>query len=292
MRIFITGHSGFVGSNFVSKSEDQHEFIKYFRGDVLCINSKVVLHFAGKAHDLKNSSSFDDYKLNNTVLTKEVFDAFLNSDAEVFITLSSVKAVADQVESQLTEDDIPSPNTFYGRSKFLAEEYILSKKLIGKRIYILRPCLIHGPGNKGNLNLLYKFVSKRIPWPLGAFNNQRSYCSIENLIFIINELIIRNDIPSGVYNVADDTTLSTNEVIHIISESLNIKPKIWNFPRIIIKVLAHLGSIFHLPLTSERLVKLTESYVVSNKKILSALNKPLPVSSKNGLLKTFHSFAK
>ena len=41
--------------------------------------------------------------------------------------------------------------------------------------------MIHGPGNKGNLNLLYSLVSKGLPWPLGSFENKRSYCSIDNL---------------------------------------------------------------------------------------------------------------
>lgn len=52
--------------------------------------------------------------------------------------------------------------THYGKSKLLAEQYILSKTIPnGKRVYILRPCMIHGTGNKGNLNLLYKIVSKK-----------------------------------------------------------------------------------------------------------------------------------
>jgi len=86
----------------------------------------------------------------------------------------------------------------------LAEQYILSQPIPeGKRVYILRPCMIHGPGNKGNLNLLYSLVTKGFPWPLGLFENSRSYLSIENLCFIIKELIDREDIPSGVYNVAN-----------------------------------------------------------------------------------------
>ena len=69
------------------------------------------------------------------------------------------------------------PSNYFGQSKLLAEEYILSKEIPNdKHVYILRPCMIHGPGNKGNLNLLYKIVSKNIPWPLGAFENKRSFC--------------------------------------------------------------------------------------------------------------------
>src|SRR5690606_40901886 len=64
--------------------------------------------------------------------------------------------------------------------KLMAEEYILSKPLPdNKRVYIIRPCMIHGPGNQGNLNLLYKVVEKGIPWPLAAFENKRSFLSID-----------------------------------------------------------------------------------------------------------------
>jgi hypothetical protein len=58
----------------------------------------------------------------------------------------------------------------------------------------------------------------------------------------------------------------------------------------LIKSLAILGDALRLPLTTERLQKLTESYVVCNQKIKTVIGKPLPVSAKEGLLKTFNSF--
>jgi nucleoside-diphosphate-sugar epimerase len=291
MSVFITGSSGFVGKSFIANFSEE-KLIQWKRGNEININSAlVVMHLAGKAHDLKKTLNPEEYYQVNTELTKTVFDVFLASDAKVFITLSSVKAVADVVQGELTEEYIPNPITHYGKSKLLAEQYILSKKIPeGKRVYILRPCMIHGPGNKGNLNLLYKLVSKGIPWPLGAFENQRSFCSIDNLMFIFKELIERKDIPSGVYNVSDDQALSTNDVISILAESQNRRPKVWKVSKGLIKSLAKLGDVLRLPLTTERLHKLTESYVVSNQKIKSAIGKPLPVSAKNGLLKTFNSF--
>jgi nucleoside-diphosphate-sugar epimerase len=291
MSIFLTGASGFVGINLISYLDNLFKINKYFKNSEININEHFVIHLAGKAHDLKKTSNPDEYYQVNTELTKKVFDAFLDSDAKVFITLSSVKAIADEVRGELNEEHIPNPITHYGKSKLLAEQYILSKEIPkGKRVYILRPCMIHGPGNKGNLNLLYKLASKGIPWPLGAFDNKRSFCSIDNLMFIIKELIEREYIPSGVYNVADYETLSTNDVISILAESQNKKAKIWKVSKGLIQSLAKLGDVLRLPLTTERLKKLTESYVVSNKKIKSAIGKPLPVSAKNGLLKTFNSF--
>jgi nucleoside-diphosphate-sugar epimerase len=289
--ILLSGASGFVGSNLTSKLNNFN--LQYFNrnSEIKLEEINTIIHLAGKAHDLKNTSNPDEYYEVNTDLTKKVFDAFLASNAKVFITLSSVKAVADEVQGELTEVHMPNPITHYGKSKLLAEHYILSKEIPdGKRVYILRPCMIHGPGNKGNLNLLYQLVSKGIPWPLGAFENKRSFCSIDNLMFIIKELIEREDIPSGVYNVSDDIPLSTNEVISILAESQNKKPKIWQISKGLIQAAAIIGNLIKLPLNEESLNKLTNSYIVSNQKIKTAIGKSLPVSSKVGLLKTFKSF--
>lgn len=289
--IFLTGSSGFVGQSIINNFLEE-KFTNWKRGEELNIAmASTVIHLAGKSHDLKNTSSSKDYYVVNTELTKKVYNAFLASDAKVFITLSSVKSVADNLVGELTEQHHPNPVTHYGKSKLLAEQYIFSKKIPdGKRVYLLRACMIHGPGNKGNLNLLYKLVSKNIPWPLGAFENKRSFCSIDNLMFILNELIERKDIPSGIYNVADDEPLSTNDLIRLIAQSQNRNPKLWNLSKKFIECFASLGDELHLPLNTERLQKLTSSYVVCNAKIKAAIGKPLPVSSREGLLNTFKSF--
>lgn len=291
MSIYLTGASGFVGKNLISYFNNKIEIKKHVRDVEFCVSQDIVIHLAGKAHDLKNISNKDEYYEVNTELTKQIFDSFLISDSSVFIMLSSVKAVADNVVGILNEDCEPNPKTHYGKSKLLAESYILSKKIPNnKRVYILRPCMIHGPNNKGNLNLLYNLVSKRIPWILGSFQNKRSYCSIDNLLFIINELIKNNTIPSGVYNVADDEYLSTNEIISLISNSNNQKPIIFNLSPFIVKFIAKIGDIVPLPLNSERLKKLTESYMVSNEKLKKYIAKELPLTSKEGVIKTLKSF--
>ena len=290
-KIFITGSTGFVGRYFIKYFNEKFDFYNFSKNEEIKIQHDIVLHFAGKAHDLVNTINFQDYYIVNTELTKVIFNNFLESNAKVFITLSSVKAAADILDTVLTEDILPNPITHYGKSKLLAEDYVLSKVIPdGKRVYILRPCMIHGPGNKGNLNLLFKLISKGFPWPLGSFENKRSYCSIDNLCFIINELIENNQIQSGIYNIADDEAFSTNELINLIARSQFKNPMIWNIPKYYIKAIARLGDFLHLPLNSERLKKLTETYIVSNSKIKIAINKSLPISAKVGFIKTFESF--
>jgi nucleoside-diphosphate-sugar epimerase len=299
LNIFISGSTGFVGINLIQYlKESINPSIFPFTRDMFLKNSYpkldgIVIHLAGKAHDLKGSSNNDEYQFVNFELTKRLFNAFLESEANVFITLSSVKAVADVLDGELTEEQIANPITHYGKSKLLAEQYILSKEIPeGKRVYILRPCMIHGPGNKGNLNLLYRLVSKNIPWPLGRFNNYRSFCSIDNLCFVVQELISRSEIESGIYNIADDQVVSTNRIIELIGVSLSRKPTILSVDKKVILFIAKVGDFIRLPLNSERLIKLTESYKVSNTKIKAAIGKDLPLSTEEGLLKTFKSFIK
>mgnify|MGYP001134451729 CR=1 FL=1 len=292
MKIIITGASGFIGKNLIERFHNKYLFYTFDRKNSFKIkDEEVVIHLAGKAHDLKKTANPQEYYDANASLTKEVYDEFIESKAKVLITMSSVKAIVDSTENIITEETIENPQTHYGKSKLQADQYILSKPIPkGKRIYILRPCMIHGKGNKGNLNLLYKLITKRIPWPLGTFNNKRSYCSIENLLFIIQELMSNSEIPSGIYTIADDDALSTNEVITLIGRTTNIKTRIYSIPRILVKIIAKIGDLTYLPLNSERLQKLTESYIVDNSKIKKALNKPLPVTSEEGLIQTFKFF--
>jgi len=312
-RILITGINGFVGTNFTNSWFRNHKIVgldihqpekegveRIFGWDELGKVPPVdaIVHLAGKAHDTKNRSEEQIYFDVNTGLTQKIFDYFLQSDARTFIFFSSVKAAADSVPGDvLTEEVVPAPVGPYGESKIRAEEYILNKwsvvisQLSEKKVFILRPCMIHGPGNKGNLNLLYSVVKKGIPWPLGAYENSRSFCSIDNISYVVEQLILKKNVESGIYNVGDDETLSTNELIGLIGNSVGKKTHVLKLPKGLIRSLASIGSLLHLPLNRELLSKLTENYVVSNDKIKKALGvEKMSVTARDGMMKTLSSF--
>lgn len=308
MRILITGIHGFVGSNLVEYLKSENEIygldivspekagvVKTFCWDDLDAGvvpaMDAIIHLAGKAHDTKNKSAADVYFKVNTGLTQKIFDYFLASGASKFVFFSTAKAAADRVEGVLTEDVVPTPVGPYGESKIKAEEYVLGKELpFGKQVYIFRPCMIHGPGNKGNLNLLYSVVRKGIPWPLGAFENRRTFTSIENMCFAVKGVLTK-DVASGIYNMGDDEALSTNELIEEICKSLGKKAHIWKLPKGLMTGIAKVGGWLHLPLNPMRLQKLTENYVSSNAKIKAALGiNRMPVDAREGLQRTLESF--
>ena len=313
MNILITGAHGFVGFNLIMALKVHHTLygldiiapekegvMKTFLWKEIEASCSLfqklpqfdaIIHLAGKAHDTKNQSIAQSYFDINTGLTQKIFDFFLQSSAKKFIFFSSVKAAADSVVGDiLTEDVIPTPVGPYGESKIRAEEYIQKHLPQDKQVYILRPCMIHGPGNKGNLNLLYNVVKKGIPWPLGSFDNRRSFTSIDNLCYVIEGLLTQ-DVPSGIYHIGDDEAMSTNELIIAMCEVMGKKPHIWKMNKGLMEGCAGIGTLLHLPLNTERLRKLTENYVVSNDKIKRALGiDKMPVTAKEGLIKTIKSF--
>ena len=314
MKILITGIHGFVGSNLVKCLASANEIygldiiapekegvVKTYSWDELDKGTipeiDAIIHLAGKAHDTKNQSAADVYFKVNTELTKKVFDYFLKQPkCKKFVFFSTAKAAADRVDGVLTEDVVPAPVGPYGESKIAAERYILdaleSRKdeFTDRSVYIFRPCMIHGPGNKGNLNLLYHVVKKGIPWPLGAFENRRTFTSIGNICFAVEGVLTKN-VPSGIYNMGDDEALSTNELIEEICKSLGKKARIWKLPKGMMTGVAKLGGILHLPLNPDRLQKLTENYVSSNDKIKKALGvEKMPVDAREGLKVTLESF--
>ena len=330
MNILITGVHGFVGSNLVKYLAKENtiyglDIVQPQKDGVMCTFSwdaldvenglpeiDAIIHLAGMAHDTRNKSAADVYFKVNTGLTQKIFDWYMASPtAKKFVCFSTVKSAADRVKGEfLTEECVPTPVGPYGESKIKAEDYIIKKFapkalkrpfhnfddsdsiVSDKQVYIIRPCMIHGPGNKGNLNMLYGVVKKGIPWPLGAFENRRSFTSIGNLCVVIEGLLTKS-VPSGIYHMGDDEALSTNELIEVICEAIGKKAHIWRIPKGLMNGVAKVGGWLHLPLNPLRMQKLTENYVVSNKKIKSALGiDAMPIRAKDGLIDTIRSFGK
>lgn len=313
MKIVVTGARGFVGTHltrYLMNDDDKHiigasrnlKFIEFLKDQVNEIadyddifDGKFAIHnyvhLAGKVIDVHQKGSEREFQSINFIQTKKLFDRFIeDEEAEKFIFLSTIHVLTEKPLDVLDENYTPEPFTAYGRSKYDAENYIIKNCPPNKKYYILRPSMIHGPGNKGNLNLLFNLVKRGIPYPVGYVNNKRSFVSIENLCFIINE-IISGDVESGLYHIADDEPTYTHELIYMIAEKLSKPVKIVNINPIILNTLAKFGNYMpFFPLNDHRLTKLTIDFIVSNTKIKHAIGKPLPVKSRDGINRTIDSF--
>lgn len=279
MKILITGSNGFVGSNLRMYLEgrghqcvtldvrnadyDWTEFAK-----IPFESCDAIVHLAGKAHDLKKVASETSYFDINVGLTEKIFNASIGKVPR-FVYFSSSKASAD--------------GNAYGRSKLAAEQFL------NGRAIVLRPAMIHGPGNKGNLNLLWGIARRGLPWPLAAFENKRSFTSIGNICVAVETLCERGE--NGIYPIADDEMLSTNRLIELIAEVCGRKANLWRIPKGLMRFAAKIGDILHLPLNTERIEKLTEDSFVDNSKLRSALGwTQMPIRAEDGMRDTLRYF--
>lgn len=319
-RILITGVRGFIGTNLkeylklqsgyhitgASRNRENLEGKSDFLDDIcsydeLCKNEAqrdskhsfdAFVHLAGKVIHGQQKKNEKEYFQVNFEQTKRIYDQFLEDPkANKFIFLSTIHVLTEKPEGVIDESYTPKPFTPYGISKFNAENYIKHNARPGKKYYILRPTMIHGPGNKGNLNMLYSVISRGFPYLLGSVNNCRSFTSIENLTFVIHELL-QNDIQLGLYHIADDEPTYSHDLIRLIGKVTGRKARIIFVPLKLLKIISKLGNYMHLPINDHRLLKLTEDFVVSNEKIKNAIGKPLPVPPKEGLEKALKSFMK
>lgn len=297
-KIIIFGSNGFLGTHLKEKLEDEIVGVNIRQQnwkETVPKSAEVFINCIGKAHDHMGTATVQDFYYANDELVKVLFEKFLKSDAQLFIHISSIAAVEENERWEtITEKSDCRPVSFYGKSKRAAEKFLLNQTIPdGKKIIILRPTMIHGEGDKGNLKLLYAIIARGIPYPLGSYKNSRSFTAADNVAFVIDEIIKqKSTVTSGLYNLCDDMPLSTARVIEIIGKVRGKKPHILLIPRFIINTLAKVGDITSLPFNSKRLIKMTSNLVVSNAKIKSALGiERLPISAEDGVEKTIKSFS-
>lgn len=296
--LILGGNNGFIGSHLNRKLKDpfQCEFVSMRNQSWMKhnISANCIINLVGKAHDFTGKATEDDFFYANFELAKKAFDLFISSQAKVFIHISSLAAI-EEIESaaSLSENTTYNSVTPYGRSKQAAEEWLLSQNLpTDKKLIILRPPMVHGAGDKGNLKQLFSIVSKGIPYPLVRFKNKRSFLSIDNFCFYIEQILLQNEnLSSGIYHLSDDETLSSNEIVKIMKEETGLKVPCFPLPKRIISFLSKLGDHSRaFPLNTWRLKKLTSNLVVSNKKIKVALAiERLPKTAKEGLRETIRA---
>lgn len=293
--LVLGGNNGFIGSHLSQKLKDpfQCEFVSMrdFSWMNSHISSDCMINLVGKAHDFTGKATEYDFFYANFELAKKAFELFISSQAKLLIHISSLAAI-EEVESaqSLSENAIYNAVSPYGRSKQAAEEWLLNQKLpANKKLIILRPPMVHGAGDKGNLKQLFSIVSKGIPYPLVRFKNKRSFLSIDNFCFFIEQILLQNEkLSSGIYHLSDDETLSSNEIVKIMKQETGLKIPCFPLPKRIISFLSKLGDHTRaFPLNTWRLKKLTSNLVVSNKKIKVALAiERLPKTAKEGLRET------
>lgn len=249
MKNLIIGGSGFVGSRLLSEI-DRQSFINLDKnnspfyeeitkiGDITRLNEiestfknvkTVVLLAAEHRDDVSPTSLYYDVNVEGT---KNVLRAMDRYNVKNLIFTSSV-AVYGLNKDNPNERHPIDPFNHYGKSKWKAEKVIkdwFDSDTINKSVTILRPTVIFGERNRGNVyNLLKQIYSGKFVM-IGKGKNKKSMAYVGNIVSFIIEKINKSKLGYNVYNYADKPDLNMNQLNELIHKTMNINSINFSLP--------------------------------------------------------------
>lgn len=222
--VLVTGSNGYLGSSFINQYKNKYKFEKFSLlsqklEDIKFDEIDIVLHCAAFVHQ-KQEQSYEKYHEINVEYPVKLAKLAKQNGVKQFVFISTI-AVYGEEKEKLNEDIISSPITPYGKSKLEAEKELLKLNDDTFIVSIIRPPMIYGKNAPGNIDSLIRLVKKLPIIPLGGIDNKRSFISIQNLCYMISEIITQEK--SGVFLCADDEPLSTSKLIELIAKNLDRK---------------------------------------------------------------------
>jgi len=247
---------------------------------------ECVIHLAAPAGAPVAGEALALYRQVNVAGSERLADEAAAAGARRLVYLSTIKANGESTHARpFTEDDLPQPETDYGRSKLEAEQVLLNKgRDTGLEVVILRPPLVYGPGVRGNFLRLMKLVARRLPLPFGVVRNRRSMIYIGNLVDAIQVCLMPPSAAGQTYLVSDGTDLSTPELVQALARALGVAPQLFPFPP---SLLAVGGALLG---KAEEAGRLLGSLQIDSSRIRRELGWRPPYTMEEGLAETARWF--
>ena len=223
-KILITDSNGYLASNFLNQYKKVYDFEKFSLlnqkiEDINFDNIDIILHCAALVHQ-KVEQPYEKYHEINVEYPVKLAKLAKQNGVKQFVFISTI-AVYGEEKEKLDENTICNPITPYEKSKLEAEKKLVELNDDSFIVSIIRAPMIYGKNAPGNIDSLIKLVKKLPIIPLGKIKNKRSFISIQNLCFIINEIITHQK--AGVFLASDDEPISTSRLIELIAKNLDKK---------------------------------------------------------------------
>ena len=276
MKVIVTGSGGFVGKRFMEYNAGKYSLkpisLRSFDDAQIELHDvDVVVHLAGKAHDMKSTDDRPYFEINYE-LTRKLADQAKRQGVPHFVYISSVKVYGDD-RAYIDEESPCRPSDAYGKSKLQAEQYLQSIQSSTFKIAIVRPPLVYGPGVKGNLIKFLRLAERDVPLPFGGVDNQRSMVYLDNLVELINAIIEKQ--ATGIFVAGDLQPVSTAELMTLMREFMGKKPGLVSITSVGRKLLKALRpSLFS---------RLFGSFVINNQKTNQRLGFRPPYATEYGV---------
>lgn len=262
--VVVTGASGFVGRALVTRIQELGWNVRpvsrqapWYVDGWMCMDNLAdevmnetiwdtvfsqqngivpdVVHLAARAHVLDDSSQDPllEFRRANVEVALSVAKAAFRRGVRRFVFVSSIGAVSDRSEpgEPLSEHSPCLPQSDYGLSK-LEAEISLSKLALAydAELVIVRPPLVFGKGAPGNLAKLARWMSRGIPLPLNAVDNQRSLIHVQNLCSALLCCVTHQRAPGRIFHVRDPHDYSTPEILHLAARSQSCEARLFTVP--------------------------------------------------------------
>ena len=288
MKVLVTGAGGFLGSSLVSEldrsgfdvravrrdAEQQRPFkpaIQTVALDVrdgqavkaATVGCDAIVHLAAKVHAIDDLNNDQEYQVVNVEGTRHILDAAVSCGVKRLVFVSSVKVFGEETKGCVDESQDPAPQTFYGRSKWQAEQLVTAYTerygLIGVS---LRLPMVYGQTKKGNLYRMIEAIDHgRFP-ALPRFPAVRSLLHVENFVQAAVLCLQAPHFKRAAYIVADTEPYRVTDLYDWLRTGLGQSPPRWRVPLWLLKGGAWCGDLLHsmsarpIPLTTEQLTKL------------------------------------
>jgi nucleoside-diphosphate-sugar epimerase len=247
MRIAVTGAAGFVGRHLCRRLErDGHSVVPVTRASAdlsevtspslerLFLGSELVMHLAGRAHVLRESSehSLGEFLRANVEGSTRVAAAASRVGVRRLVFLSSILVHgSDSGPRAFRETDTAAPRGPYAISKWRAEQILTELcRNCQLELTILRPPLVYGPGVKGNFRRLVKLSQSGLPLPLASIRNLRSLIFVDNLTDAVLACATHRRATDQTFLVSDGQDVSTPELIRRLSTAMGRSARLVSLP--------------------------------------------------------------
>lgn len=259
----------------------------------------TVIHLAARAHILQDDASDPEAEFFqvNTLGTSNLVQQAIQANVKHFIFISSIGAITTLSDQILTENSLCQPDTPYGRSKLQAEKDLIKlTKNTQMSWTILRPTLVYGQGNPGNMERLMKLVQRKLPLPFGALNNRRSFVYVGNLVDAIVTIVTHPKAKNQMFLISDGEDVSTAQLIRQIANCMELPCSLLPIPLSLLKLMGYIGDrierVTQKPfiLNNSTIERLSGSLWVDSGKIRQTLNWQPPYSFEQGLQETLKNY--
>ena len=315
----VTGSTGFIGSHLIPlliqqgwkvraairnptnklpsevSTANLGNIDRFTQWEPILTDMDTVIHLAARTHILHDNTPNPEAEFLKVNLqgTANLVKQSIAVGVKHFIFISSIGAMATLSDHPLTETSPCQPDTPYGRSKLQAEQVLIELASQSNMTWtILRPTLVYGSGNPGNMERLIKLINRGLPLPFGLVNNRRSLLYVGNLVDAIATCLTHPNAKNQTFLVSDGQDLSTPELIRKIAYHLERPCHLLPVPPSLLKLAGHLGDTIEqftkrpLPLNSSTIDRLLGSLVVDSSHIRNTLNWEPPYTVDEGLSKT------